>query len=223
LLQRKAAKRERGPRTATRALRREQLMRSTIESIARRGFAGTTLADVADGAGLSRGIVNFHFQSKDQLLDETLEFLADEYRAVWTRYLERAGPTPPERLLALVLADYDPAVCNRKKLAVWFAFWGESKSRPNYLRLMGDRDTEYEATLRAICSAVIDEGNYGLDHEQAAASISSLSDGMWLSLLVTPRKYTREGAKNLSLLQLSRLFPKHYNEHGDLLTGTTRR
>lgn len=220
MLQRKAANRERGPRTATRAMRREQLVRSTIESIARRGFADTTLADVADGAGLSRGIVNFHFRSKDQLLDETLEFLADEYRAVWMRYLDRSGDSPAERLLALVLADYDPAVCNRKKLAVWFAFWGESKSRPNYLRLMGDRDVEYERTLRGICQEVIAEGDYGLDHEMAASSISSLSDGMWLSLLVTPRKHTREQAKQLSLLQLSRLFPQHYDENGSVLMRT---
>ena len=57
-----------GSRSATRALRRQQLIQSTIESIARRGFADTTLANVAAGAGLSRGIVNFHFRSKDQLL-----------------------------------------------------------------------------------------------------------------------------------------------------------
>ena len=30
------------------------------------------MADVADGAGLSRGIVNFHFESKEKLLIATL-------------------------------------------------------------------------------------------------------------------------------------------------------
>ena len=48
-----------GSRAATKALRRQQLIDSTVDSIAKRGFSGTTLADVADGAGLSRGIVNF--------------------------------------------------------------------------------------------------------------------------------------------------------------------
>ena len=60
-------------RPETRERRREQLIRSTIDSIARRGFAETTLANVADGAGLSRGIVNFHFKSKDALLAQVRE------------------------------------------------------------------------------------------------------------------------------------------------------
>ena len=67
-------------RAATKLLRRQQLIDSTIESIAKRGFAETTLANVADGAGLSRGIVNFHFKSKDALLVETLQYLTEDYR-----------------------------------------------------------------------------------------------------------------------------------------------
>ena len=80
-------------RAATKALRRQQLIDSTIESIAKRGFSETTMADVADGAGLSRGIVNFHFKSKEMLLVETLHYLAVEYREAWTRALEKAGPS----------------------------------------------------------------------------------------------------------------------------------
>ena len=46
------AKNSGGSRAATKALRRQQLIDSTIDSIAKRGFSGTTLADVADGAAL---------------------------------------------------------------------------------------------------------------------------------------------------------------------------
>lgn len=81
-------------RSQMKLLRRQQLIESTIESIAKRGFAETTMADVAEGAGLSRGIVNFHFVSKEMLLNETLNYLAREYREVWKRALERAAPSP---------------------------------------------------------------------------------------------------------------------------------
>ena len=74
---------EKHTRRAPKALRREQLINATIDSLALRGYAATTLADVADGAGLSRGIVNFHFESKEKLLVETLQFLSDEYSANW--------------------------------------------------------------------------------------------------------------------------------------------
>ena len=34
--------------------------------------------DVSQGAGLSQGIVNFHFKSKELLLIETLKFISNE-------------------------------------------------------------------------------------------------------------------------------------------------
>ena len=56
--------------------RREQLIQATIECISKRGFAGTTLAHVSRQAGLSQGIVNLHFDSKENLLTETLQVFA---------------------------------------------------------------------------------------------------------------------------------------------------
>src|SRR5438045_2087540 len=93
--------------------RRVQLIEATIGSIARRGFAETTLADVAAGAKLSHGIVNFYFRSKDELLVETLRHLSAEYEAFWTAAVERAGPDPAAKLLAMVDADFDPAITSR--------------------------------------------------------------------------------------------------------------
>ena len=49
-----------------------------MKCIARKGMGSTTLADVATEAGLSQGIVNLHFESKDNLLSETLRYLAED-------------------------------------------------------------------------------------------------------------------------------------------------
>lgn len=202
-------------RAATKEFRRQQLIDSTIDSIAKRGFADTTLADVAEGAGLSRGIVNFHFQSKDQLLVETLQVLADEYRDNWQKALRKAGGSPIERLVALVAADFEPAVCNRKKIAVWFAFWGEAKSRPTYLKLCADRDQEYAEMMRGVCAAVIAEGPYPqLALERLVNGIGALTDGLWLDFLVDPKTTDREGAKSITLLFLAGLLPKHLEPDG---------
>ena len=54
-------------RTASNQARREQLIRATIKSISKRGITATTIADVASEASLSQGIVNLHFQSKENL------------------------------------------------------------------------------------------------------------------------------------------------------------
>ena len=199
-------------RTASKEVRRQQLIESTIDSIARRGFAETTLANVAEGAGLSRGIVNFHFKSKEALLIETLRFVGDEYRSVWTRALERAGTNPADRLWALMEADFDPKVCTRKKIAVWFAFYGEAKSRPTYRDICGERDGECNDALIAACRALIDEGGYdGLDPVVVARNLWALTDGLWLNLLMTPGAFDRAGAIQACLCHVAAMFPRHFS------------
>ncbi|WP_457155514.1 TetR family transcriptional regulator, partial [Mesorhizobium sp. P5_C1] len=74
---RKAESEKRG-RKASKEVRQLQLIEATIDSLAKRGYSETTMADVADGAGLSRGIVNFHFESKEKLLIATLQHMYDE-------------------------------------------------------------------------------------------------------------------------------------------------
>jgi AcrR family transcriptional regulator len=62
--------------------------------LAARGYASLTIGDVARKAGLSMGIINFHFSSKETLLAETLRYLARGYRDNWMSAVEAAGADP---------------------------------------------------------------------------------------------------------------------------------
>lgn len=216
-----AVRRKPRKRTESKALRRQQLIDSTIESIAKRGFAETTLADVASGAGLSRGIVNFHFESKEQLLIETLRFVSEEYRQNWQKALARAGGSAIERLLALINADFEPAVCNRKKVAVWYAFWGEAKSRPTYLKLCADRDQDYGEMMRALIQDIVEEGPYpAIDPDLVVTGIAAMTDGLWLDVLLEPKAADRRRAVRSVMLFLAGLFPRHLNAQGEIKAQT---
>ena len=59
-------------RTASKEERQLQLIQATIRSVAQNGLSDTTMATVSSEAGLSQGIINLHFQSKERLLVETL-------------------------------------------------------------------------------------------------------------------------------------------------------
>jgi TetR/AcrR family transcriptional repressor of bet genes len=110
-------------RTAPPAERRKQLIDATIRSVANRGLSSTTIATVAREAGLSQGIINLHFQTKERLLTETLRFLADEYRNACSEAAARTEGSPESGLKAMVELDFQRGICERNKLAVWFAFW----------------------------------------------------------------------------------------------------
>jgi TetR/AcrR family transcriptional repressor of bet genes len=202
-------------RTAPPEQRRMQLIQATIRSIARNGLSDTTMSSVAKQAGLSQGIINLHFQSKERLLLETLKFVVDEYRTNWKRELEREHDTAAEQLTALVGVDFQKALCDRDKLAVWFAFWGESKSRPTYRKLCADRDRDYEEKIRLLCNQIAAEGEYQVDADAIACGLSAMSEGLWLDLLISPRKLSRSDARRMCMVHLAAAFPRHFGPQGD--------
>ncbi|MGE0500825.1 MAG: transcriptional regulator BetI [Rhizobiaceae bacterium] len=208
------AESERKGRKASKETRRQQLIEATIDSLAKRGYSETTMADVADGAGLSRGIVNFHFESKEKLLVATLQYMADEYSLHWRAALEKAGPEPARQLRTLVAADFDRAVCNRRKLAAWCAFWGEAKSRPTYQQLCGARDEAYQRVFVGLCRALRAEAGYDYDPQATALALSAMLEGLWLRLMMGTEEVTRETAMQAAMDFLASAFPRHYARTG---------
>ncbi|MEJ8569161.1 TetR family transcriptional regulator C-terminal domain-containing protein [Elongatibacter sediminis] len=200
-----------GQRTASKETRRLQLIQATIRSIAKNGLSDTTVATVAAEAKLSQGIVNLHFQSKERLLVETLRFVADEYRDAWEKALEEAGPSPAEQLEALINVDFEPTVFAPNKVAVWFAFWSETKSRPTYRKLCAERDRRYDRKLNEIVTALIRDGHYDhLDPDCVTEGLSAVGAGLWLDLLVSPRAISRDKARQIGRTLLVQMFPDHF-------------
>jgi len=198
-------------RTEPREIRRLQLIMAAIESISKRGFSDTTLKHVTEGADLSHGVVNYHFDSKESLYDATLGFLAREHYETWTRYYDSARPTSAHRLAAIIAADFDKDICTHKRLAVWFAFWGQAKYRPNYQKIHNRYDEERHARIEALCADLIESGPYpDLTAEQTARSLVALSDGAWLCLMLYPNATTREEYHADSLTALAKFFPQHF-------------
>ncbi len=210
----KKSDKEKRSRKASKEVRRQQLIEATIDSLAKRGYSDTTMADVADGAKLSHGIVNFHFESKEKLLIATLQYMYDEYAAHWRAALDKAGADPASRLRALVAADFDRAVCNKRKLAAWCAFWGEAKSRPTYLALSGARDQAYQGTVVELCTLLRDEAGYDYDPEPIALALSAMLEGLWLRLMMGTEDVSRETALAGANAFLATAFPRHFARAG---------
>ncbi len=198
-------------RTAPKEVRRQQLIDATIDSIAARGFADTTIARVSQGANLSQGIINLHFKNKETLLLESLGFLAREHYQRWSTAMKNAAPEPGKQLAAVIEVDFEPAICSRKKLAVWFAFWGQAKHRPAYLKIHDKFDKQRDEVIINLCARIAEEGDYrDIDAVSTARSLVALVDGLWLNLLLYPRSVSRKRSLDDCLAFLSDAFPKHF-------------
>ena len=198
-------------RTASKEARRQQLIEATIKCISKRGIGSTTLGDVAREAGLSQGIVNLHFESKDNLFNETLRYLAEEYKSLFEKTLEKSGPGAADKLLALMELDLKPSVCDQKKIAVWFGFWGEVKAMPAYRKMCNEYDHGYDRVIERLSKEIIAEGKYdNINAKNIADVLSSLTNGLWLSCLMSPKNWDRHAALDSVKGYLKSVFPQHY-------------
>ena len=205
------------PRDALKEARRVQLMEATIDCIAARGFADLTLADVAKTAGLSVGIVNFYFKSKDQLLIETLRHLVDDYINQTNASIRTAGASAIAQVEAMIESDFHRTVANRKKVTVWYAFWGETRWRPEFLKICQQLSDSFHAETREIFARLIAEGGYkGVDPDIVARGFDAMIDGLWLDMLINPKAVDRDSAKRVVRAYLGGFFP---NEFGRQSTG----
>ena len=197
-------------RTASKEVRQDQLIKATIRSIAKHGLSVTTIATVAKEAGLSQGIINLHFQSKERLLEETLSHIVDEYRIAWYKAFQTSGEITAEKLAAIAAVDFDRHICQRNKLAVWFAFWGESRSRFTYRKTCAESSREYKQLLTGLCEDIIKQGGYKVQAKHVAIGLLALNSGLWLDMLISPTEMSAEQARKISLSYLRGVFPGHF-------------
>ena len=198
-------------RTASKEVRKDQLIKATIRSIARHGLSLTTIATVAKDAGLSQGIINLHFKSKERLLEETLCHVVEEYRCAWFYALQTTGDSALEKLVAVAAVDFDKRICQRNKLAVWFAFWGESRSRLTYRRICDESSREYKQLLVLLCDDIIQQGSYKVEAQNVAVGLLAMNCGLWLDMLISPAEMPADKAREISLSYLQGVFPGHFS------------
>lgn len=206
-------------RTASKEVRRQQLIDATIESIAKFGISGTTTTTVTGYAGLSIGLINFHFKNKETLLEETLRFLAHEHTMQWQKMVQAAGDAPAAQLQAVVDAHFHPHICSRKKLAVWFNFYGEAQYRAAYRKIVTELDDErWEHSVR-LCAQIIGDGGYdALEAEQVADTLEGLYDGFWLNIMIYPTDFSRQDARRRLHQYLATVFPRHFDGETGLIS-----
>ena len=201
-------------RALPKEVRREQLIQATMQCIAEHGLSGVTMARVTGTAGLSLGIANLHFESKEKLLLATLEHVTSEYNQGQSGIAaDHDYSSIREQIDALLDFDFSAKVMEKAKLAVWFAFLGEAKSRPTYQKICSRQDNRAEELLTDLFQQAIDEGGYQkVDANLLAAGYISLVDGLWLNALLAPRRLSRKKAAASARQYLATALPDHVTQ-----------
>ena len=187
-----------------------KLISSTIKHLSKKGINDLTMYDVSQGAGLSQGIVNFHFKSKELLLIETLKFISNEYLASFEKYISKAGDDPKRKIINMIENDFSSKICTPEKISVWFTFLSEIKFKPAYRQICRQRDIYYQNITEDIFSELIKREKNDLSKKNLSIAFQSLVMGLWLNQLDSLSKFSRLESKKICIDFLKTHFPKQF-------------
>lgn len=165
--------------------RQSAILEAAARLIARRGVRGLRMEELAAEAGVSGGLLYYHFTDRATLLRRTLEFI-NERAGAYTEERTPSGTSSRSRLehkLLLEVQD-DPAV--RENSAAWGELRASALFEPE-LRETLRRSTEAwnDEIAGLIDAAYEDEGVAPTERApEAAARLTALVEGLsqrWLS------------------------------------------
>jgi len=143
---------------ADEAARRTQILDAATAVIAHRGVDSARLADIADEAGVSLGLVQHYFRRRERLLADVFKHESERIADTWRHAVAPEAP-PLERLVAyLRLTTPAGSGSAARSFGPGWSFWLQMWSKAN-------RDPELQDDVRAVYasfaepfSAAIEEG-----------------------------------------------------------------
>ena len=176
-------------------VRRKLLIEATMRSIAKFGYAGTTIETICSEAQVSRGLINHHFGSKEELIRQSYKALRDEWVAQTHGAVAEHYDDPEDKLRAMIRVSFGPTMFKQEYLGIWAGFWsaiGKSPALRKMNRELFDKDREaYEAIFEQIGR----KRGRRVDARRAALTVIALIDGFWLEWCLDPKSFTAAEAE----------------------------
>jgi TetR/AcrR family transcriptional repressor of bet genes len=155
-------------------MRRDELMDAAIEVIGGVGLANATVATIAGRAGMSAGLVNHYFESKQELLALAMRNLSSLFRKDILDILPD-NATPIERLKAIVDGSFSPQHFRGAKREAWMQFMMASQSEPTIRHLMRVTGTRFVSNIRYAVRGLVPKSEI----DDVADGIAAMIDGFF--------------------------------------------
>ncbi|WP_089102390.1 TetR/AcrR family transcriptional regulator [Streptomyces hyaluromycini] len=178
---------ERAPKQDRSRATRQRLLEAAVACLAERGWTGSTVAVVAERAGVSRGAAQHHFPTREDLFTAAVEYVAEE-RSTALRALFPQGAAGDRRAVVSALVDLYTGPLFRAALHLWVAASNEDQLRP--------RVTELEARVGrethriAVDLLAADETRPGA--RETVQGVLDMARGLGLANLLTDDRARRE-------------------------------
>ena len=186
---------------------RNRILVAAADCIVRDGLVNVRMAGIARAAGVSSGLVHYHFATKEQLFVAVLSHSSTVSQVLTERALERAG-TQPDQRLSLFL---DRCLPSDEQLTHDWRLWQELDllclRQPDLARVGAEVYETIYASVTEILLAGIHAGVFDLVADEArsvAESAVALCDGLG-SRVIAPDDLTLHDARTMVALAVGRM------------------
>ena len=166
------------------AERRRELIDAGIACLGESGMSGFTIDRICRHAGVSRGLINHHFNSKDDLLLNIYAQMTEHLQG------EAQQGTPRDFMREIIDFNFDERSFNASNLRAWLAVWGEIAGNPALFELHCSRYQGYQSRLAAALRDIADERDLEIEPARLARQLIALIDGLWLEHCLHPDEFT---------------------------------
>jgi AcrR family transcriptional regulator len=161
---------------------RQRLLEAAIECMADLGWSGSTVAVVAERAGVSRGAAQHHFPTREDLVTSAVGYVSVErLKMLRSQAVDMApGPERIRAVLTLVERMYTSPLF-RAAVHVWVAASADERLRERVIGLEAQVGRESHRTVLQLLGA--DESRPGV--REAVQATLDLGRGLGLANLLT--------------------------------------
>ncbi|HEX2312763.1 MAG TPA: TetR/AcrR family transcriptional regulator [Thermomonospora sp.] len=126
----------REPRQDRSRATRRRLLEAAIDCLASVGWAGTTVAVVAERAGVSRGAAQHHFRTREELVTAAVEYGSEVRMRQMRDHLDTLADRRPSTLdVVMMLGDLYASPLFRAALQLWVAASSDDQLKAQVLPL----------------------------------------------------------------------------------------
>ncbi|WP_307846612.1 TetR/AcrR family transcriptional regulator [Actinospica durhamensis] len=162
---------------------RARLLDAAVDCLARLGWTGSTVAVVAERAGVTRGALQHHFPTREDLFTAAIEHVAAERMAFVRARLDELpehGPARTEAVVSMIVRMYTDQYF-RAALHLWVAAATEEPLRERVVAL--ENRVGREAHRVAVASLGVDE--YAAGVRETVQATLDMARGLGLANLLT--------------------------------------
>ncbi len=140
---------------ATEGERREQILRAAFEVASREGIGSLTIRAVAAEAQVSHALVIFHFQRKERLVHELLDWLIEATSVLHVSEEVSRHPRALDRLHALLQQEIARLSHQPRHVRLFFDYWALGTRHEAIRTRIGTELARYRTAFRAIMAELL--------------------------------------------------------------------